>query len=480
MKHLAVALFVVLSMSAEAIAPATAETPVLRAWQDMKYGMFIHYGLSTFVVDQFGKLPATSKDYAPTGLDTDQWMRVARDAGMKYAVLTVKHHYGHALWPSKVSDFTVATSSAPDTDVVRAFVDSARKYGIKPGFYYSLGWDAHHMRDGKMTPEEYEKFMLAQMTELFTDYGPITELWCDIPWDLGPDTKGVLVRLYAHVKALQPDCLVVHNQGFVDGSYVETRDVTYYGKAVDASPIAIWPKDVNNGELVPPPETGHDPRVEHEGTTYYLPNEVCNPLGQRRWFWGANDHVRPLRQVYEMYRRSVGRNSNLLLNVGPDKQGRVPDEQVVRLTQLAELIRHPERVEDSVLIDCTATASNVFQGKDEQWGPQCAIDMDAEVTTGTRWATDTSEKTAWLEVDLGGRKTFSHGTLCDFEDRVSAWQLQVPGGDGWKTVCKGTTIGPMGVEFEFEPVTAERVRLLLTSSIGGPTIWDFALFPPRP
>jgi hypothetical protein len=80
---------------------ATEPTPALREWENLRYGMFIHFGLSTFVGDQFGRTPAESAAYAPSDLDVDQWARTARKAGMKYMVLTVKHHYGHALWPVK-------------------------------------------------------------------------------------------------------------------------------------------------------------------------------------------------------------------------------------------------------------------------------------------------------------------------------------------------------------------------------------------
>ena len=180
--------------------------------------MFIHFGMSTFVGDQFGRIPSPSTAFAPTDLDEEQWARTAKEAGMKYMVLTVKHHYGHALWPSAYSDYTVATSSYK-FDVTKRFVAACRKHDLKPGFYYSLGWDSRHMK--KMKPEEYEQFVHNQIKELLTNYGPITMLWFDIPWDMGPDMSGSLARLYAHCKSLQPDCLILLNQGFVDGSFVE-------------------------------------------------------------------------------------------------------------------------------------------------------------------------------------------------------------------------------------------------------------------
>jgi alpha-L-fucosidase len=455
---------------------ATEPTPVLRNWENLKYGMFIHFGLSTFVGDQFGRSPAESTAYAPTDLDVDQWARTAKAAGMKYMVLTVKHHYGHALWPSAYSDFTVATS-ANKTDAVKQFVEACRKHGLKPGFYYSLGWDRQHMKNRKMTPEVYEKFVHDQMKELLTHYGPITELWFDIPWDMGPDMSGALARLYAYCKSLQPDCLILHNQGFVDGSFVEKREPTYYGKSLSLKPVAIWPKDLNNGEKTLPPASGHNPRITFEGKKYYLPDEVCDTIGEERWFWGPRDDIRPARQMFELYRRTVGRNANLLLNAWPDKTGRIPPETVKRFLEIAELIKHPEQVQDSLLVGRPVKASNVYHNDTAKWGPERAVDMDI-ILTGTRWATDDSEKTAWLEVDLGGKKTFGRATLSEYNDSIRTFELQIPDGQGgWKTFYQGKTIGGPGVDISFPPVTADRIRLDITDSTGGPTLWDFALYP---
>jgi alpha-L-fucosidase len=215
--------------------------------------MFIHYGMSTFTGYEFGEFPADSTVYAPSGLDVDRWIRIASDAGMKYVVLTAKHCYGHCLWDSRLTDYDVATSS-DKTDVIRAFVDSCRRYGVKPGFYYLLGWDKHNQKN--MMPEEYETFCADQIEELLSGYGSITELWLDIPWDLGPDTDKVLARIYTKVKALQPDCLVLLNQSFVDGSTVRDMPPTYDHEEFGRPPVLLWPKDLNNGEVIPPPANG--------------------------------------------------------------------------------------------------------------------------------------------------------------------------------------------------------------------------------
>src|SRR6266550_3526986 len=162
----------------------------LHQWEQLGYGMFIHFGMSTFVGQELpdGKAPSTL--YAPDKLDVDQWISVARDAGMKYAVLTAKHVSGHCLWPSAHTDYHVGTSGNK-TDVVDAFVKACEKRGLMAGLYY-CSWDNHH-RFGSITPshkrsiddssttQQYRDFQAAQIQELLEHYSPVGEVWIDIP-----------------------------------------------------------------------------------------------------------------------------------------------------------------------------------------------------------------------------------------------------------------------------------------------------------
>src|SRR3954454_25381 len=115
----------------------------LRKWESLGYGMFIHFGMSTFVGKELPSGQEDSSVYAPDKLDVDQWIQVARDAGMKYAVLTAKHVAGHCLWPTKYTDYHVG-NSGNKTDVVEAFVIACRSKGVLPGLYY-CAWDNHNL-----------------------------------------------------------------------------------------------------------------------------------------------------------------------------------------------------------------------------------------------------------------------------------------------------------------------------------------------
>ena len=173
----------------------------LRAWEQLGYGMFIHFGMSTFDGDEYSKGDKSASLYNPDKLDPNQWAGVARDAGMKYAVLTAKHVAGHCLWPTKYTDYHVG-NSGNKTDLVEAFVKACREKGIIPGLYY-CAWDNHNLF-GSGTPtnlswanayttEEYREFQWKQLEELLTRYGPIGEVWLDIPHFLTRDYRQKLV-----------------------------------------------------------------------------------------------------------------------------------------------------------------------------------------------------------------------------------------------------------------------------------------------
>ena len=306
----------------------------LQEWEELGYGMFLHYGISTFDGVEWSQGKTSASAYNPDRLDVDQWIQVARDAGMRYAVLTTKHVGGFCLWPSRYTDYTVA-SSPNKTDVVGVFVKSCARHGIRPGFYY-CSFDNHHTfgsitvdhtglpidtveevhaieKSGKAyTTSVYQDFQLNQVTELLTQYGKIGEFWLDEPGVLG---RGYRTFLYHHITTLQPDCVVVAN-----GSY---------GNVGAWDPWFTWPQDVvgyeapvQSGSLLPP-ETGHVKWRVIEGKRYYLPGEVYDLAGSG-WFWKEGAKPRTDTDLLRIYRGARQRGTNLLLDVPPDKHGLIP------------------------------------------------------------------------------------------------------------------------------------------------------------
>ena len=302
----------------------------LHAWEALGYGMFIHFGMSTFVGQELPSGSEPSSLYAPTALDVDQWIRVACDAGMKYAVLTTKHVSGHCLWPSDHTDYHVGTSGN-QTDVVEAFVTACAKHGLMPGFYY-CSWDNHH-RFGSVTWSEaplertfttarYRDFQMAQIEELLTRYGPVGEVWVDIPGPLGHEGRR---EQYAQIASLQPEAVIMMNHGCTDGSSLRYE--------------YAWPTDLMAIErFMPASNRGYKPwhtvaQTHTDVQDYYLPGEVCDPIGYE-WFWVEGDTLRSDRELLGMRLIAQERGTNLLLDVPPDRRGVIPEATVQALMRL--------------------------------------------------------------------------------------------------------------------------------------------------
>ena len=299
----------------------------LKQYESLGYGMFISYGVQAFVDGciHSGKtkrrdVPASA--YAPDKLDVGQWISVARDAGMKYAVLTAKRHPGFCLWPSKHTDYTVA-NSGNKTDVVEAFVKACEQRGIEPGLYYP-SVDIHHCfgrplkDDWKYTTSLYQTFQTNQITELLTGYGPIAEVWIDIPPVLG---RGYRTFLYDHIARLQPNAVIMMNLGIQEGTAIE--------KSVER----FWPSDLIAIERRLPPESGHQPWRTIEGKDYYLPGEVSDSI-KPSWYWVKDETPRSDAEVLAQFQACRQRGVNLLLDAPPDNHGLIPQSTVDALMRL--------------------------------------------------------------------------------------------------------------------------------------------------
>jgi alpha-L-fucosidase len=317
----------------------------LKAWESLGYGMFIHFGMNTYDggFHSMGDKPASY--YNPDKLDVNQWVSVARDAGMKYAILTTKHDGGFCLWPTKHTDYHVG-NSGNHADVVELFVKACAEKDIIPGFYY-CSWDNHNLFGSKtpsmvlwnsaFTTRAYQDFQTAQIEELLTRYGKVGEVWIDIP-NLLP--RGYRQELYNRIAELQPDSLIVMNHGIGDG---KDFDVNY-----------AWPTDIITIEQCLPrvvdsqahSERGHNPwrkidSVFRDNTikekTYYLPGEVCDTTGYA-WFFVEEDKPRSDHELLGMYLVARCRNTNFLLDVGPNKHGLIPQLHVDALLKLRKNI----------------------------------------------------------------------------------------------------------------------------------------------
>ena len=308
--------------------PATERTAAIAHYEKLRFGMFVHYTINTFLDKPFwetlrGPLPSP-RIYAPTKLDVDQWIATAKEAQMRYAVLTAKHYLGFALWDSKHTDYDVA-ASRDRTDVVGEFVKSCRRHGLEPGLYYALGVDAAHKSRKKMNDDQWYAHARSQITELLTHYGPIPVFWFDA---MGSVPQRRWQEIYDTIKSLQPDCLVITN----------------HGHGSNGTRVRFWPTDVIAGERTLPPPEGHDPHISHDGKTYYIPMEVCDVSAvgtfSKGWFWEPGEQIKEVqRELVPLHRNTAARRANLLLNVTINRAGRIPETTVQRLRELGRTIR---------------------------------------------------------------------------------------------------------------------------------------------
>lgn len=292
---------------------------------DWEFGIFFHFGIRSFFpghADWDGRaMPATAFD--PKRLDCKQWVRVAKKAGAKYCILVCKHHDGFANWPSKYSDYSVAQSNWQDGkgDVVAEFTKACRIYGMKVGLYYSPAqWGGTVKFD---EPKEYDDYFINQISELLSNYGQIDYLWFD---GCGSgDHEYDKERVIRTIRTLQPGIRIfsmwdpetrwVGNEaGFADMPNINSVDK------------AAFSVDVDGDRSV--------------GGMRYLPAE-CDMMLRTTWFdCEANmDTIKSVEDLVGRYEYSVGRGANLLLNVGPDSDGLIPEADAARLLEFGEEIR---------------------------------------------------------------------------------------------------------------------------------------------
>ncbi|MBN2296777.1 MAG: alpha-L-fucosidase [Pirellulales bacterium] len=297
-----------------------------------KFGMFIHFNVATFNEREWANGYENPASFAPNKLDCDQWVDAAAAAGMKYAVLTVKHTGGWCLWDSKYTgshDITALTNYQDGKgDIVREFVDACRKRGIKVGLYYCFPGN-YTGRNGNpklqkgqedlhgLPPEakgDYTGFMKKQLSELLTRYGQIDLLWID--QYRNPYTRNDWRNIKRHVKSHQPNCIVIANNS-LDFQETDIHGYEYPYQKIKSPEKALPPEDNKH------------------------PAEVCDILGPS-WFWNTRENeanLKTAKDVVAILKLCNSRRTNYLLNVAPDKSGLIPVYSVERMRMIGKLLR---------------------------------------------------------------------------------------------------------------------------------------------
>ncbi len=314
--------------------PADVPSEAQKAQIARKYGMFIHFGMNTFHNEEWtdGSKPAAS--YNPTQIDAEQWIKGAKDAGMKYVILVTKHHEGFCLWNSQYTKYDVAESGNP-TNVVEEVAKACKKYDIGLGLYYSL-WDRTENADVKNQSADamYNEYMLKQLDELIKitkRYTDIIEFWFDGGW-VKENYRWPIMDIYQTIKSKLPNCLVGINWTIGLPSNVDHHPVLPTDQK-EGYPIRYFPSDFRLGDPYSPSD--NDPKVfTYNGRNYYLPWESTICLS-KRWFYHTEDHeYKSLEELEKMYKQCTKNNNILILNCPPNRDGQLRERDIELLKQL--------------------------------------------------------------------------------------------------------------------------------------------------
>lgn len=524
----------------------TAKPEDLTWFRDARFGLFVHWGPVSLMGTEIGwsrggerrgiggtgQIPVEVYDslyqrFNPTAFDAREWIRIARDAGMRYLVFTTKHHDGFCEFDSALTDYDIMASPF-GRDIVAELAAACHEAGLRLGFYYSpVDWHHPDYRTERHT--QYIRYLHGQLRELCTNYGQVDVIWFDglggtvEDWDSKP--------LFQMISTLQPGVLI-NNRAGLPGDF-DTPEQTIGRFQLDRP----WESCIT----------------------------ICN-----QWAWKPDDRLKSLTECIATLVRCAGGDGNLLFNVGPMPDGRIEPRQVERLREMGDWLRvHGESIygtrggpykpgpwgvstrrgrfvylhildwqgaetlklpplpakvlrasrldggtvearwsEDGLEVtvdsrepidtvvrleldapatdlapiatyasgslarDKPVTASNTFQNN-PAYGPDKALDDDPD----TRWATDWGTHEAWLEIDLGAEQRLGRAAILEAIPRVEAFELQRRVGDAWVTFHAGARIGER-LEISFEPIDARWVRLHITKASEGPTLWEVQLFAP--
>ncbi|MDD7465209.1 MAG: alpha-L-fucosidase [Actinomycetaceae bacterium] len=482
---------------------------------DMEQIGFMHFNMNTFTGSEWGNGTETPADFNPTNLDTDQWAKAFADAGFKMVMITVKHHDGFMLYDSRYSEHD--TGSTPSrVDVFRLFADSMRKHGVGVGIYFSqadskaerLGiFGNGSQRQTRTIPTlvedddraekvasgelptftyqatDYGAYFLNTLYELLTEYGEIEEVWFD---GAQGNTHNVetydQAEFYDMIQKLQPGAVIAN----------AANDARWVGNEAGWARNAEWSPQVGeihtNDQgllgrfaLKPGQSTGSYPNLgQFDGhansvmnqvrsgavnVAHWIPAEV-DVRNTGSWFWNRGVQQRSVSEVVRYYEESTGRNAMLLLNVAPDNTGRFTDRDLAQLQGFAAEIQARYGTPDLAL---GKPAKLIVGGQERAAGSETAVPslVDGSNLTGY----NSGSRTPIYEVDFGAPTTFQYLVFGENSreagQQVSGFEVQVQSGDGaWTKIAEAPVIGNRRNVVLNAPVTADKIRLVITSARG--------------
>lgn len=430
-------------------------TPQQLEWQQMELTAFLHFGINTFTGREWGDGKENPALFNPTDFDAEQWVRSLKEAGFKMAILTAKHHDGFCLWPTKTTGHSVAASPWKDGkgDVVRELRDACDKYGIKFGVYLSP-WDRNASCYGDSP--KYNEFFIEQLTELLTNYGEVHEVWFDGANGEGPNGKKQeydWTAILSTIRRLQPRAVTA-----IMGDDVRwVGNERGLGRETEWSATVLTPgtyarcEEQNKalGVKATSKDLGGRDMLVNAKELFWYPSEVDVSI-RPGWFYHQQEdnQVKGLKHLTDIYFKSVGYNSVLLLNIPPDQRGRISDADVNRLKEFADYRKE-------------IFADNRVKGGLKAWTAR----------PGDTRVYQLKPKSEINVVML--REDISKG------QRMEAFTVEALTADGWKEIAKGTTVGYKRL-IRIPAVEARQLRVKVDACRLAANISEVAAYYARP
>ncbi len=461
--------------------PVAAPAPVLpvpsekqMGWHEMEMNAFVHFTTNTFTDLEWGNGDEPETTFNPTNVDAMQWATTLKNAGFKGIIVTAKHHDGFCLWPSRFTDHSVKKSpwKGGKGDVIKEVSDACRKSGMKFGVYLSP-WDRNRADYGQPS---YITYYRNQLNELFTQYGPVFEMWFDGAnggngyYGGARETRKINGATYYDwpttldgVRKIQPNVLFFSDAG---------PDLRWCGNERGTAGLTNW-NTITNDTLYA--GKGRIEQLLNSGSadgTKWIPAEVDVSI-RPGWFYHAKEDtmVKTPQRLFNIYLTTVGRGSTLLLNVPPDRRGMFHEQDVAALAGFRKML--DQELGTNLAAKAKTVASSV-RGNDARYDA-------AKLTDGnksTYWATDDGTTAGNVEIDLGREQTVKYVLLQEFirlGQRVQSFAIDTWDGTAWKPAASGTTIGYKRI-LKLDPVQTSRIRVTIKEAKACPVLSNVEVY----
>jgi alpha-L-fucosidase len=407
------------------------------AWQKMETTAFLHFSVNTFTDKEWGEGTESPSIFNPTKFDAKQWATALKAAGFKMAILTAKHHDGFCLWPSKYTEHSVKNSPWKNGqgDIVREVADACRAAGLKFGFYLSP-WDRHEPSYGTA---DYNDFYKNQLRELLTEYGEMYEVWFDGARgenvkDMQYDFEGY----WAMVRELQPKAVMFSDVG---------PDVRWVGNEAGNGGETCWSTIITKGMAPGIADASYLNRGDEYGDKW-IPAETDVSI-RPGWFYHPkeDDKVRSPQNLVNLYYQSVGRNSLLLLNIPPNREGLLSAQDVANIKEFRSIL------------------DETFKKNLAKRGKKLAKLTDGEFNTAIPL---TPMQDQVLEL---GKKPLRFDRIALQENilngqRIAEAKLEYWSGGQWEELTTFSTIGYKRL-LRFKPIETNKLRITVLRALKG-------------